>query len=193
MSLQSLYSGNSGNATANGHHINVNGTAAPPPRPPQRNQRRRRRFGEEPQNNEDASQLQFGPAQSSLDFAAAEHLTITEAALILSPRKMAVNQADTSGNDVLRKTIEFCDQFGLSSAHEQVVTTREIINNTVQKLDKFEVAKFLDLQPDDVDQVKTLIPSMGRLTEEDLVNLVTLSVGLRQELLVDETDEMDLQ
>ncbi|TPX46639.1 hypothetical protein SeLEV6574_g03108 [Synchytrium endobioticum] len=149
--------------------------------PPQSRRRRRRRLGEQGRVSENSNILEFGQ-----DFPpGSEHVCIAEASIILAPRKLMMNQTEHANNDTLLKTMSYCSTFSPAIDPDRMKMIREFITTVVGGLDTFEIGKLLDLRCDDIEQIKILIPSLARLTEEELGALVTFSVGLNEEEMAD--------
>ncbi|KAG9300274.1 hypothetical protein G9A89_011347 [Geosiphon pyriformis] len=104
---------------------------------------------------EDASKLAFGE-----DFDSAEFLFISEAALLLD--RTPPSQAQTSA---FQKTQTYVSTF--SKFHNQEAVTE--LRKTLLKygIHKYELAQLANLCPEEVDEVKSLIPSLARKNEDE--------------------------
>ncbi|CAG8468050.1 9691_t:CDS:2 [Ambispora leptoticha] len=113
-----------------------------------------------PPEEEDAAKLAFGE-----DFEHAEFLFISEAALLLE--RTPPGQAQTSN---FQKTQAYVNTF--SKFHNQEAVTE--LRKTLLKynIHKYELAQLANLCPEEVDEVKSLIPSLPHKLEDEKIRQI---------------------
>ncbi|OLL25200.1 DNA-directed RNA polymerase II subunit rpb4 [Neolecta irregularis DAH-3] len=139
-------------------------------------------------HQEDASELSFG-----LEFENSTCLTLSEAKVILEEvlktrRKDQGRSADgddmeglTLLSSVTKKTKDYLDQFARFKTSETVAACENIIRNPQHELHSFEQAQLGSLCPEESDEAKTLIPSLGaKVTDESLDALLDNLTSLRR-------------
>ncbi|RHZ56714.1 hypothetical protein Glove_397g11 [Diversispora epigaea] len=119
-----------------------------------------RRGRKPPQEEEDASKLKFGE-----DFQAEEFLFISEVALLLA--KTPESQKNTS---VYQKTAEYVNLFTKFHNEESVRELRKTLLR--HKLEKYELVQLANLCCDDVEEAKSLIPSLCKRPDEEIRSIL---------------------
>ncbi|CAG8541252.1 5753_t:CDS:2 [Paraglomus occultum] len=109
-------------------------------------------------DEEDATKLKFGE-----DFEdVVEVLFISEAYLIMDKTKSQQNNTNT---DVYRKTWEYVRKFGKFNNEDAVKDLRTTL--VKHNLHKYELAQLVNLCPEELDEAKSLVPSLARRFEDD--------------------------
>lgn len=120
---------------------------------------------------EDATQLKFPQ-----EFKEAEPLLISEVALLLEHRKQEHQQIsaddDTDFTPVFLKTLEYTARFSAFKNRSIIAEVRQLMTQKDFDLHKFEIASIANLTPDNADEAKALIPSLQRIEESELEDLL---------------------
>ncbi|CAG8558714.1 14193_t:CDS:10 [Rhizophagus irregularis] len=109
-----------------------------------------------PQEEEDAAKLKFGE-----DFEDEEFLFISEVALLLE--KIPDSQKN---NTVYKKTEELVNTFTRFHNDESVRELRKTLMR--HKLHKYELAQLANLVCEEIDEAKSLIPSLAKRSDEEI-------------------------
>eukprot|EP00669_Euglena_mutabilis_P003418 TRINITY_DN14377_c0_g1_i1.p2 TRINITY_DN14377_c0_g1~~TRINITY_DN14377_c0_g1_i1.p2 ORF type:complete len:164 (+),score=53.44 TRINITY_DN14377_c0_g1_i1:26-493(+) len=135
--------------------------------------------GDAPEGAEDARELQFGPG-----FEGSECLTLGEVFHMLDLREevLARNrnpeaEANTLAAAVVSKTRAYCERFQTPSTISRLKELKGLLSRPVDShhddngskaLHPFEVAAVINLQPDDAEEAKAIIPSLAtRFTDDE--------------------------
>ncbi|KAK2589766.1 hypothetical protein QQS21_012556 [Conoideocrella luteorostrata] len=117
---------------------------------------------------ENAELLQLG------EFKGVETLTVSEAALVVNAvlAKRGKDRNAVQHNPVQQSTLEYFDAFARFENRESIEAVERLLSSR-QELSKFERAQLGSLCCTDVDEAKTVIPSLAdKITDEDLQELL---------------------
>ncbi|KAK3599594.1 hypothetical protein CHS0354_035835 [Potamilus streckersoni] len=120
------------------------------------------------QQEEDASELQFPK-----EFENAETLLVSEVQMLLEHRKQQNESAEEEQelSEVFMKTLQYTQRFSKFKNRETIAAVRTLLMQ--KKLHKFELAALANLCPDNLDEAKSLIPSLeGRFEDEELTQIL---------------------
>jgi len=113
---------------------------------------------------EDATNLNFGDVFGAKD---AIPLMISEVQFLLEARQaMNAKKEDEEGTELemqeaFQKTLTYAQRFGQFGNKEKVKEVRKLLQKEDLQLHKFEQAALANLCPENTDEAKTLIPSLG--------------------------------
>eukprot|EP00743_Colponemidia_sp_Colp-15_P007204 GILK01007779.1.p1 GENE.GILK01007779.1~~GILK01007779.1.p1 ORF type:complete len:131 (-),score=31.88 GILK01007779.1:104-496(-) len=116
------------------------------------------------QEEEDAAELKLGP-----DFTNAKCLMNSEIAIVLEHRQANPGVEDIE-NPVFDKTLAYVNRFNRYRNKEAVKQVRELLQK--KNLEDFEIAALGNLNPEDAEEAKSLIPSLSRRVEDDSLNAI---------------------
>lgn len=119
--------------------------------------------------DEDAASLKLGA-----EFNNAGCLLISEVKLLLDHRRD--NAPDTA---VYNKTLEYVKTFAKFNTAESATAVRETLRREPQ-LTQFETAQLANLVPADVDEAKSIVPSLVKIDDDRLQGLLDEVQTLRK-------------
>ncbi|KAL0481857.1 DNA-directed RNA polymerase II subunit RPB4 [Acrasis kona] len=119
---------------------------------------------------EDASELNFGE-----DFDKAECLSCAEVSLLLKDKR---DQMNDGINDVFEKALKYVNQFGGNQNSETIKEIRKLGQR--QQLHQFEIASLANLAIGDLEEAKTLLPSLKRYTDEAITDMLNDLTNLKE-------------
>eukprot|EP01117_Protostelium_nocturnum_P013859 TRINITY_DN5215_c0_g1_i2.p1 TRINITY_DN5215_c0_g1~~TRINITY_DN5215_c0_g1_i2.p1 ORF type:complete len:145 (-),score=64.25 TRINITY_DN5215_c0_g1_i2:241-642(-) len=121
------------------------------------------------EEEEDASLLKFGA-----DFANARCLLNSEVAILMENSRMNQEDSESEPSVVFTKTLNHVKRFSKYKNKTAVKEIRALL--TKKGLEEYEVASLSNLCPDNFEEAKTLIPSLGRdtagLSDQELTILL---------------------
>jgi len=120
-----------------------------------------------PIQEEDASQLKLGP-----DFQKAVCLLNSDVAILLEHRQQAAGEdAENELSNVFLKTLAYVQRF---SRYKNKAAAKEVRSLLEDKgLEEFELSALANLSPEDPDEAKALIPTLGkRFNDEELSTIL---------------------
>eukprot|EP00668_Euglena_longa_P028841 GGOE01036169.1.p1 GENE.GGOE01036169.1~~GGOE01036169.1.p1 ORF type:complete len:148 (+),score=41.57 GGOE01036169.1:85-528(+) len=127
-----------------------------------------------PELVEDAAELQFGPA-----FQNAECMLLDEVFHYLELRehhtKNPEAKANTLAASVVAKTKAYCERFGTHGLIARVPDLKRQMSRTLESgahkgesLHPFQLAGIVNLQPDNAEEAKAIIPSLSHFDDDEV-------------------------
>eukprot|EP00667_Euglena_gracilis_P026563 EG_transcript_32084 len=128
----------------------------------------------QPEVVEDAAELQFGPA-----FQNADCMFLDEVFHLLELRdhhtKNPEAKANTLAASVVAKTKAYCERFGTHGLIARVPDLKRAMSRPLESgthqgegLHPFQLAGIVNLQPDNAEEAKAIIPSLGRFDDDEV-------------------------
>ena len=135
---------------------------------------------------EDAGELQFGS-----DFNDAEAMLLNEVYMMLESRersliKMAESsraeaKANTLASSILAKTKQYCERFQTPNLDPQIRELRQQLSrplesgpNVGESLKSFQIASIVNLQPDNAEEAKAIIPSLKNFENDEVEHFLKI-------------------